>query len=148
MYTVKRIIDGDTSGSFVKDWLVSEKGGKTYKEAIALARNPTPLDPIPFEHITAPVSVDGTENPTQIQGEAYYIAGVTVIRGGQENGADLVLTGANPGSWLLEQATHVLVTNEINENGEMEVSYDFIYPNEELYITDRFGNTVKSVRKH
>lgn len=146
MYTVKRIIDGDEHGTFVEDWLVSEKGGKTFKEALELARNPTPLDPIPYEQ-AFPDLPEGVEAQTITNSTAYYIAGVTVIRGGHVNGSDLVLTGANPGTWTLEQARAVLVTNKINDDGEMEVDYDFIFPGEELYITDRFGNTVKALRK-
>lgn len=146
MYTVKRIIDGDEHGTFVEDWLVSEKGGKTFKEAVELARNPTPLDPIPYEQ--AFPELPGNVEPQNITNPvAYYIAGVTVIRGGHENGSDLVLTGANPGTWTLEQARAVLVTNKLNADGEQEVDYDFIFPGEELYITDRFGNTVKAIRK-
>lgn len=147
MFTVKRIIDGDEHGTSVKDWLVSVKGGKTFKQAIEFARNPTPLEPIPLEHTTTPVTFPETEESTEVTGEAYYIAGVTVIRGGQENGGDLVLTGANPGTWTLDDARAVLVTNELNADGEMEVDYDFIFPDEELYITDRYGNTVKAMRK-
>lgn len=145
MYTVKRIIEGDEHGTYTEDWLFSRQGGKTFKEAIALANNPTILALTPTEselekakHITP---VDGSDINV-----AHYIVGVTVIRGGQDNGEDLVLTGANTGTWTLDQALAVLVTNKVNSDGEMEVSYDFIYPNEELYITDRFGNTVRAFR--
>lgn len=146
MYTVKRIIDGDVSGFESADWSISRNGatpGKTFLEAVAFARAPSPLEPIEAAQ-TVGQSVAVTA--TFVGGTAYEIGGVTVIRGGAHDNTDLVLVGANPGTRELSEALGVVVTTRTNSSKEQEVQYDFVYPGEQVYITDRFGNTVEYIR--
>lgn len=165
MYTVKRIIDGDVSGFETADWSISRNGatpGKTFREAVAYARAPSPLDPSDEAQTLADIKAQAiarfnpeTKVPQEIQGQHgvvlgdgpfYEIGGVTVIRGGAHDNTDLVLVGANPGTRGLSEALGVVVTTRTNSSKEQEVQYDFVYPGEQVYITDRFGNTVESLR--
>ncbi len=158
-YTVKRIVDGDISGFGTDDWTISRNGvkpGKTFLEAVALAHSPSPLSPLDaaptlaelksasVEKLGGAVEVQGVE----VQGSdtAFEIGGVTVIRGGGHNHEDLVMVGANPGTRDLSEALGVVVSVKDNREGQQEVQYDFIYPGEQVYITDCHGNTVESLR--
>jgi hypothetical protein len=165
MYTVKRIIDGDVSGFESANWTIGRNGlkpGKTFQDAVAYSRTPTPMDPcdLPATGVltlgdvksaamerldTGGIEVQGESN-TLSASTAYEISGVTVIPGGGRNDEDLVLVGAVPGTREVTEALGVVVTTRINEDQMHEVQYDFVYPGMQVYITDRFGNTVESLR--
>jgi len=149
MFTIKRVTNGDTSGFASEDWTISKRGGQTFLEACNYAKNPSHLEPQDL----APTLAELKQRSIEIQGTeevatnlSYEVIGVTVIRAGNRHEQDLVLVGAAPGSRACEDAMGVLVTTRTNPENEQEVQYDFVYPGDQLYVTDRFGNTVESLR--
>lgn len=149
MYTVKRIIDGDIIFTEHAAPIIGPNRGKpsrSFREAVEYVRNPSALEPEApkLADLKPRVEIQGSEGTVLNGGSVNEITGVTLILN-QETGQQNVAISVAPGERTVEEALGVLVTEKTTD-GWQEIQYDFIYPGEQVYVTDRFGNTVESLR--
>lgn len=147
MYTLKMIIQGDTHVREEETVSLSEFGGKGFKEALALVEDSKNqhCEVDGEEHISTPVA--GVDAITMHKGTGpTEITSVELTMNYEHldnNGLpmQMVLCAAREGDRDLGSAIGVVMT-EVEHGGR----YEFIYPGDQVYVVNRDGKTVLSMR--
>ncbi len=163
MFTIKRVMDGDTFLEEAEKPTLSEKrtNGRLFREAKALfTEMPSVEGSTPAEMAKLATQEDHLGQKRELihiselnDGMAYLEASeaaqqpsavtLTVWSDGKES----IAKACKPGDLKLDDAIAVLVSHSIGEDeGSFNTHYDFIYPGDEVYIVNRYGNTVSAVR--
>lgn len=162
MFTIKRVMNGDTFLEEAEKPVLSEKrtNGEAFREAKALFNELPPVEGATEAEMAKLTTQEDTLGETreiinisEAGGLAYLEASEaaqqpsTVTLTVWSDGKESIAKACKPGNLRLDDAIAVLVSTAIGEDeGSFNTHYDFIYPGDEVYIVNRYGNTVSAVR--
>lgn len=163
MFTIKRVMNGDTFLEEADKPHLSEKrtNGEALRTAKALFNEVPPAEgATEAEMAKLATQEDHLGEKREIidvseldDGLAHLVASEAAQQPSSvtltlwSDGKESLLKACKPGNMRLDDVIAVLVSTSVGEDeGSFNTHYDFIYPGDEVYIVNRYGNTVSAVR--
>lgn len=140
MYTLKMIIDGDTSLRAEHSLTLSRFGGKLYNKAMQLVEE-SKNQQMEFDGQSLPMGTEVSGVDAQTVHDKPLALEVAAVELCLEEDQHIVICASREGNRQLDTAIGVVVTDL--EHG---ARYEFVYPGDQVYVVNSEGRTIETLR--